>query len=65
MLTASNVSMLSLNNVRLLDSDQTQVGIYRMVIAVCQLAGSVLCLAVIDFIERKVSMKTDTDMKVE
>lgn len=50
--------MFNLVNCRLLDADQINVQIFRISIAICQLAGSVLCLTIVDYVERKVSMET-------
>lgn len=49
--------MFNLVNCRLLDADQINVQIFRISIAICQLAGSVLCLTIVDYVERKVSME--------
>lgn len=38
----------------LLDTNIISVPIFRIVIGICQILGSLLCLALVDFIERKV-----------
>lgn len=38
----------------LLDTNIISVPIFRIVIGICQISGSLLCLALVDFIERKV-----------
>lgn len=48
---------LNLINNQVLDMNQSNVQTFRIIIAICQLAGSVLCLMIIDFVERKVSKK--------
>lgn len=39
-----------------LDTSLLSVDDFRIVIAVCQVAGSLLCLTIVDFIERKVNV---------
>lgn len=40
---------------QLLDTNIISVQMFRVVIALCQISGSLLCLALVDFIERKVN----------
>lgn len=49
--------MSKLINCRLSDADEIDVQIFRIVIVVCQLTGSVFCMIIVDFVERKVSMR--------
>lgn len=43
----------------LLDVDELSVRGFRIIIAICQLAGSLICLAVVDLVERRVSIEVD------
>lgn len=47
-----------------LDTHLLSVDDFRMVIAVCQVAGSLLCLTIVDFIERKVNVMTVKIQKI-
>lgn len=60
--------ILNLTNCRLLNADQINVQVFQIIIVICQLAGSVFCLTIVDFVERKVSnthreLKNDNDAK--
>lgn len=40
---------------QLLDTDKISLPVFRIIVGVCQTAGSLLCLTLVDFIERKVN----------
>lgn len=45
----------------LIDAAQLNVGVFRLIIALCQVVGSVVCLMVVDRVERKVRIHKSKD----
>lgn len=54
--TINGFIKINVTNHELLDGN-LNMQTFQIIIAICQLAGSVLCLILVDFVERKVSIQ--------
>lgn len=40
-----------------IDPNQLDLGVYRLIIALCQVVGSIICILIVDLVERKVGLR--------